>query len=249
MSLSSKTISAVQKAGSAASFADVELKKAASSYAARVNEAMLNNPFGANSDAVYGQWKTLARASQKLTEIEAELRRVYLVIADLVGQDDHAQSSAMRATAASTDEQRMDSQTFNSPTEVLVKSKNKTKTASAKNNSARQTKALVGKALSTPSQTLAPKLKTVEKKAKPKSRNVPPASTSVVPQVLTGNPAKLLNYLTTVLNADEFTAINQTAIAKVTSIPLGSLTAANKKLIQLGKLLPGPTGSFKLAGL
>lgn len=251
MSLSSKIISAVQKAGTAASAADVELKKAVSNYAARVNEVLLKAPFGANSDVAYEQWKALARVSQSLTGIEAELRRVFDVLADLVVKDDLSQTSKMPAlaTTAPTVEHGARNQSDLAPTDVLVKSKKKSKSASARKGSARQTKAPVRKPLTPPSPSLAPKLNSGEKKNRPKALSASLARTSEKPQELKGNPAKLLTYLATVLNAKEFTATNQTAIAKVTGIPLGSLTAANKKLIELGKILPGPTGSYKLAAL
>jgi hypothetical protein len=60
------------------------------------------------------------------------------------------------------------------------------------------------------------------------------------------NPAKLLSRLEGVLNANEFTGISQTLVAKETGIPLGSMTAAIKKLVETGWLVTGPNGSLKL---
>lgn len=60
------------------------------------------------------------------------------------------------------------------------------------------------------------------------------------------NPAKLLARLEGLLNANEFTGISQTLVAKETGIPLGSMTAAIKKLVETGWLVIGPNGSLKL---
>lgn len=63
---------------------------------------------------------------------------------------------------------------------------------------------------------------------------------------VSGNAAKLLNYLERVLNAQDFGTLNQTIAAKEIDIPLGSMTAALKKLMESGRLLAGPTGGYKL---
>jgi Mn-dependent DtxR family transcriptional regulator len=49
-----------------------------------------------------------------------------------------------------------------------------------------------------------------------------------------------------VINATEFTDINQTAMSKDAGIALGSMTAALKKLTELGRIVSGPTGGYKL---
>jgi hypothetical protein len=62
-----------------------------------------------------------------------------------------------------------------------------------------------------------------------------------------GNAGKLLQHLKRVLTSHKFTVVNQTVIAHETGIPLGSMTAAIKKLIDSRQLVQGPTGSLKLA--
>jgi hypothetical protein len=61
------------------------------------------------------------------------------------------------------------------------------------------------------------------------------------------NPMKLLHHLAPVLNDRHWTRISQSASAKSTGIPLGSMTAALKKLVETGHLLAGKPGHFKLA--
>lgn len=65
---------------------------------------------------------------------------------------------------------------------------------------------------------------------------------------LSGNAAKLLQHLETLLNTHEFTAVSQTAMGQKIGIPMGSMTAATKKLIELGRIVTGPGGRFKLLG-
>lgn len=66
-------------------------------------------------------------------------------------------------------------------------------------------------------------------------------------QPLGGNAAKLLRHLETLLNTHEFTAVSQTAMGQKIGIPMGSMTAATKKLIETGRIVAGPSGRFRLA--
>jgi DNA-binding transcriptional regulator YbjK len=62
-----------------------------------------------------------------------------------------------------------------------------------------------------------------------------------------GNAAKLLKRFESLLKSSEFTVISQTAVGREAGIPLGSMTAAIKQLIESGRIIAGPTGSYKLA--
>ena len=83
----------------------------------------------------------------------------------------------------------------------------------------------------------------VAKTRKPSSRRQRPAGTRQEPS---GNAAKLLAHLEQVLNASEFTAVHQSATAQAIAIPIGSMTAAIKKLIELGRVTAGPGGRLRL---
>src|SRR5450830_1496137 len=87
MSLSSATLSAIQQAGAAAYAADTELKNAVQDYAARVNAAMSANPYGLGNDALFENWKVVARLSQTINGIEEELKKVYRVASELIADD------------------------------------------------------------------------------------------------------------------------------------------------------------------
>lgn len=221
MSLSSSTLSAIQKAGAAAFTADVKLKNAVKEYAQRVNAAMVENPYQLGNDALFENWKVVARLSQTMAGIEEELKKIHLVASQL-SADDQPTVLQIPALAVPTSfvEQSPASQNDVTPTDAIVKPKKKT----------------------LPRKNRAPKAK-----ASPSPVKVAGAAGNRLE--LSGNPAKLLRYLEGALNANEFTVIHQTATAQATGIPLGSMTAAVKKLVESGQIITGPTGSFKLANV
>ncbi len=224
MSLSSATLSAIQHAGAAVFAADTELKNAVKEYAERINAAMVSNPYGLGNDAIFENWKVVARLSQTVAGIEEELKKVFSVAADLTA-DDRLTVTDMPTLAAPIHavESGRNGQDETMPTDVVVKTKKaKKKTASSKKR--------------------APKAR-----AAAKVSQVKPAMASGSQPAPSGNPAKLLQHLERILNPDEFTVIHQSAISLEIGIPLGSMTAATKKLIESGRIIAGPSGSFKLA--
>jgi hypothetical protein len=86
-------------------------------------------------------------------------------------------------------------------------------------------------------------------KTKPiaKGTKVKATSAAASSQELTGNPAKLLAHLQTILNAEAFEHLNQTVVAKDAGIPLGSMSATLGRLTKARRLVAGPQGSYKLA--
>lgn len=220
MSLSSATLSAIQQAGSAAYAADTELKNAVKDYAARVNAAMSANPYGLGNDALFENWKVVARLSQTISGIEEELKKVYRVASELIADDQPSvrELPALAAPKRPSAGQALGRQQDLTTTDVVVKQKKKTAAS-----------------------------KTRKLKTKANSRPAKPTGTATSPMELAGNAAKLLQHLKTLLDADKFTVINQTAVGQATGIPLGSMTAAIKKLTASGAVMAGPTGSFKLA--
>ena len=77
MPLPSQTISALQAAGSAIHAADAELKQSVQEFSDGVKAAMLANPFDVGNDSIFETWKTLARLSQAVAQVEAEFKRIY----------------------------------------------------------------------------------------------------------------------------------------------------------------------------
>lgn len=83
MPLPSQTLAAIQSAGAAIFAADLELKKSVQDYAEQVKEAMLQNPFDLGNDTRFEDWKTVARLSQAIAQIEAEFKKIYNAASDL----------------------------------------------------------------------------------------------------------------------------------------------------------------------
>lgn len=203
MSLSNATLSAIQKAGAAVFAADAQLKNATREYADRIKAALESNPLSLENDALFENWKTVARLSRTIAGIEEEITKVF-----------HAASELM------ADKQP-----------VLVRRSALAKPKRAVNESAGR-------------QTERPMARASAKAKKPMAKRA--SRTGSLPAI-SGNAAKLLNHLEQVLNTQDFSALSQTTAAKEIGIPLGSMTAAIKKLMEHARLIAGPAGSFKLA--
>jgi hypothetical protein len=74
-----------------------------------------------------------------------------------------------------------------------------------------------------------------------------PVAAKTTPAPLPKNAMNLLKHLSTVLSVKHFSSINQTAASRATGIPLGSMTAALKRLTTGGQIVTGPAGQYKLA--
>jgi hypothetical protein len=71
------TLADIQTAGAAVHQADASLKSVVLAYADQVRLAMSSNPFDLQADSLFEEWKTVARLSQTLEQIETELRKVH----------------------------------------------------------------------------------------------------------------------------------------------------------------------------
>jgi hypothetical protein len=147
MSLSKTTLSAIQQAGAAVFAADTELRNSVKDYAERVNAAMASNPFGLGNDALFENWKLVARLSQAMTGIEQELKKVHGLASELTGDDGPAShalpalSAPMAAPVFGT-EPRAVVQADTAPTDVVAKA--------GKNKAAARTPAKKPAAVSSP---------------------------------------------------------------------------------------------------
>lgn len=83
MALPSQTLAAIQSAGAAIYAADTALKEAMQSYAEQVKLAMLKNPFDMGNDSLFDDWKTVARLSRAVGQVEAEFQKIYSAASDL----------------------------------------------------------------------------------------------------------------------------------------------------------------------
>jgi hypothetical protein len=225
MSLSSSTLSVIQKAGAAAFAADVNLKNAVKEYADRLNAAMQANPDGLENNLLFENWKIVSRLSQSVSGIEVELKKLFLV-ASAIGIDDQPTSSHLMTSAVS-----------NSTGKKVARSQ----------NLALNARLNVKEEVATKSEVQVKSKAKISRKTKAIVQPLNVAGPADRPLVLGANPTKVLRHLESILNTNDFTVISQTEVSKVTGIPLGSMTAATKKLLELGLLIAGPSGSFKLA--
>lgn len=83
MALPVKTLATIQAAGAAIYAADAALKDAVQSYAEQVKLAMAVNPFDMGNDSLFDDWKTVARLSRAVGQVEAEFQKIYNAATDL----------------------------------------------------------------------------------------------------------------------------------------------------------------------
>jgi hypothetical protein len=83
MALPAQTLAAIQAAGAAVYAADTALKEAVQSYADQVKLAMAENPFDMGNDSLFDDWKTVARLSRAVGQVEAEFQKIYSAATDL----------------------------------------------------------------------------------------------------------------------------------------------------------------------
>lgn len=273
MPISTSTLTALQKAGTAIFHADEKLKSEVAAYAQRANAAVLNNPYSLGNAALIESWQVTARLSKKLSGIEEELRELYRIAGELTEEDlpivrETRALSAPASVPTSTGTKKAAKKTVAKAVDLsatTVKVKKATRKQTAKTTKA-STAAPTPKAatpLAKGKKTAAPSAKSTKsaKPTKPASKASVTKATQAVAKgtqvkaskeagatpALQGNPAKLLSHLSKVLNTDKFEHINQTALAKSTGIPLGSMTAAITRLVNAGQLVAGSQGSYKLA--
>lgn len=225
MPIPKESLSAIQAAGAAVHAADTALKSAVQTYADHVRQSMSQNPFDLNTDALFEEWKTVARLSQTLEQIEAELRKVHQAALNL-GQGVLPTANVSPRLRAPT---RVPvAAVANSvpvleaieATDVVVKTARKAKQAVTKPIATKG----VGKA----------EPKSNSKKSTPKS-------------ALSPNTQKLWDQLKTVLNAKKFTAIKRTKVGLDAGLPTGSVTASFTKLLESAYLVEDASGGLKLA--
>ena len=264
MPLSSSTLAAIQKVGAAAFIADEKLRKEVKEYADRVNVAITKNAYSLGNDTLIENWKVAARLHQTLMGIEQELKKVYQVAADLTADDqpvvrDMPTLAAPKAAAKKSAVKMGAGATASVKDTAKKKAAKPVKPAGAAKTSSKE-RVVNQPDLSPTDVRIKPKKKSAAfKVAAPKAATpkgiAPNAKSSKVKAAaapdkraaLGANPTKLLAYLARILNTNDFSAVSQTITAQETGIPLGSMTAAVKKLIETGRILLGPDGSLKLA--
>jgi hypothetical protein len=226
MSLSKAMLETIQKAGAAVFDADAQLKLTVKAYGERLHAAVGSNPYHLGNDALFENWKLVARLSQTMTGMEEELRKVYQVASELSDVEPPALAAIPALGAPGL---------ASLPSGVSPVA---SKSASAVKTSVGKPDALAATDV---------KIKKTRPLATPKATTPLPKGPSVKGPVLPMNAVTLLKHLGTVLTPRGFASISQTEVSQATGIPLGSMTASLKRLVNDGHVLAGPNGQYKLA--
>lgn len=207
MSLSKTTLSAIQQAGQSLHRATVVVSTAVREQAEHVVATVASQPFQAEGEQAFANFRMLARLSQDLQSLEEQLRNLYATASELA-------SPEMDVVVA-----------LPHPSARLRVS------ASAQNDTAED--AIVKPA--------------TVRRAKAKSQKATKTVRVAKPVTLTANDSKVLQYLKSVLKADEWTDLTGAAIAKGAEMPLGSVGISLKKVVAFGVVKKKGRGSYQLA--
>lgn len=226
MHIFKESLSAIQAAGAAAHHADTTLKSMVHAYADQVRLAMSSNPFDLQADSLFEEWKTVARLSQTLEQIEAELRNVHQA-AQQLGLGAFGPKSKVRlATHAG--------RALPSSVAPVAAVLNLVETVDATDLVVKKPRRTTAKAAAKPAVTSS--VNSEQEKASKKDKK----------SGLSPNTQKLLNHLKKVLSAKKFTAIKRTQEGVTAGLPSGSVTASLNTLLKTGYLGENASGGLKL---
>jgi hypothetical protein len=218
MSLSKSTLSAIQQAGQALHKATVVVSGAVREQAEHMVTTVAKQPFQAEGDQAFANFKMLARLSQDLQSLEEQLKSLYATaselsspVMDVVATLPRLSARARAAAHASTDIAE----------DAIVKPA-----------STRRAK---------------PAGKKAAAKA-PKKTPKKAAAKTTKPATLTANDSKVLDYMKTVLKADALTALTGATVAAGSGLPLGSVGISMKKVVAAGAVKKVGRGSYQLIG-
>ena len=146
MALPAQTLATIQTAGAAIYAADAALKEAVQSYADQVKLAMAENPFDMGNDSLFDDWKTVARLSRAVDQVEAEFQKIYSAATDLSAGTIPAVLSTPSLTAplATTTNDLSMVHEIEAIDAVIKKAPKKIKSAGKKMSTARQPTSLSG---------------------------------------------------------------------------------------------------------
>jgi hypothetical protein len=217
MSLSKTTLSAIQQAGQALHKATVVVADAVRSQAEHMVATVASQPFQAEGEQAFTNFKMLARLSQDLLTLEDQLKTLYAAASDLASPEMDVvaalpHSSARVRTAASAAEDVAE--------DVVVKP-----------NPTRRTKVT-----SKPASPVA---------TKPVSKAAAKKAAKTI--TLTVNDNKVLQFMKSVLKPGESSALTGTVISKGAGLPLGSVGISVKKVLASGAVKKSGRGTYLIS--
>lgn len=218
MSLSKTTLSSIQQAGQALHKATVVVAGAVREQAEHMVATVASQPFQAEGEQAFANFKMLARLSQDLLSLEEQLKALYATASELASPEmdvvaalPHV-ATRSRSAAAPADDVAED---------AIVKPvmAGRAKGPAKRNNPRPAASAKTGKA--------------------------PKAAQSAKAVVLTANDNKLLAYLQSVLAVKQSTALTSVQIAQGSGLPLGSVGISLKKVLASGAIKKSGRSSYQ----
>ena len=216
MSLSKTTLSAIQQAGQALHKATVVVADAVRAQAEHMVATVANQPFQAEGEQAFTNFKMLARLSQDLLSLEEQLKTLYATASDLASPE----MDVVAALPQSSKRIRAEASAFADVAEDVVVKQATTRRAKP-----------VSKSAGKPAAKQAPKAA---------SKRAAKATT------LTANDNKVLEFMKSVLKPGEASAITGLVISKGAGLPLGSVGISVKKVLASGAVKKSGRGSYIL---
>jgi hypothetical protein len=220
MSLSKTTLSSIQQAGQALHKATVVVSSAVRAQAEHMVATVASQPFQAEGEQAFANFKMLARLSQDLLSLEEQLKALYATASELASPEmdvvaalPHS-ATRSRATASAADDVAED---------VVVKPASTRRTKSASKDASKDAS------------------KPVTKSA---SKRVPSKAAKAI--TLTVNDNKVLEYMKSMLKPDQAIALTGAAIGKGAGLPLGSVGVSVKKVLASGAVKKSGRGTYLL---
>jgi hypothetical protein len=248
MTVSPKTIAAIQRASHALEEARAVLTQAAQLQATRVAEALSTDAFGLENDTQFEQWKSVARMSQSVQAMEEQLKLIYQAAGE-IAFDSGASPKALRLPQTLLPSLLVD------VSDVVAGEASGAGAGGAKRG--RKPGRKPGKLGKLGKGAKASKVSKTAKAAKA-AQAVEAGEQASAAQPATGktrarrdgkpaNADRVLDFLKTRLDRRSFGRVTHAEIADGTPLPTGSVGAAVVVLKARGLLLEGERGSYRLA--
>jgi hypothetical protein len=218
MSLSKTTLSAIQQAGQALHKATVVVAGAVREQAEHMVATVASQPFQAEGEQAFANFKMLARLSQDLLSLEEQLKGLYAAASELASPEMDVVAALphlatrSRPAAAPADDVAED---------AIVKP------------------VVAGRAKG-PAKRSSPKPAVPAKASK-----APKVAKSAKAVGLTANDNKLLVYLQSVLAVKQSTELTSVQIAQGSGLPLGSVGVSLKKVLASGAIKKSGRSSYQ----
>jgi hypothetical protein len=223
MSLSKTTLSAIQQAGQALHKATVVVSGAVREQAEHMVATVASQPFQAEGEQAFANFKMLARLSHDLQSLEEQMRTLYATAAELASPEMDVVAALPHLATRSA---------------VTAPAGDVAEDAVVKPATVRRAKGQSKRTLSQP--PLATKAT--------KSTKIRPTSKAAQSVALTANDGKLLTFLQSVLTARQSAELTSVQIAKGSGLPLGSVGVSLKKVIASGAVQKTGRSSYQLVG-